>query len=375
MNRFKSAVFFLLLIWVNTSQAQNLSGCWEGIMSDERIQVNVEQRGTELCGYTYDYLLDEPENHCRAYFKGRYNSSREVWLLEGLSFIENSGSHVLMRIRLWKDDEVPGQLRGFVYTKPSAGSIFGGGRPDEITLRKVSSKPAKLASGQPNCWPEPITKSNPERKIPELVTIKPAPKKNTIPPAVITPSPKKVTTPVAKSKQPVPVTKPPVVAAAKPKPVAVPKKEVAKTTDPSLSPRTGSIPKPATTKPVVSIPVVKKLAERKNTEMSRLEVNVKHINLKVYDNGIVDNDTVSIYYNGRLLVNKKGLSEKPLILDIDLDENTTIHEITMYAENLGSIPPNTALIVVTAGDKRYELRSKSSLDENAVLVFEYKPKQ
>ena len=47
----------------------------------------------------------------------------------------------------------------------------------------------------------------------------------------------------------------------------------------------------------------------------------------------------------------------------------------MYAENLGSIPPNTALIVVTAGDKRYELRSKASLEENAVLVIEYKPLQ
>jgi hypothetical protein len=46
----------------------------------------------------------------------------------------------------------------------------------------------------------------------------------------------------------------------------------------------------------------------------------------------------------------------------------------MFAENLGSIPPNTALIVVTAGNKRYELRSKASLEENAVLLFEYKTK-
>ena len=45
----------------------------------------------------------------------------------------------------------------------------------------------------------------------------------------------------------------------------------------------------------------------------------------------------------------------------------------MVAENLGSIPPNTALIVVYAGNKRYELFSSASLEENAVLVFEYKP--
>ncbi|HNA00676.1 MAG TPA: hypothetical protein PLN49_07430, partial [Ferruginibacter sp.] len=58
---------------------------------------------------------------------------------------------------------------------------------------------------------------------------------------------------------------------------------------------------------------------------------------------------------------------------IDLDEKQERHEITMVAENLGSIPPNTALIVVYAGNKRYELFSSASLEENAVLVFEYKP--
>jgi len=46
----------------------------------------------------------------------------------------------------------------------------------------------------------------------------------------------------------------------------------------------------------------------------------------------------------------------------------------MFAHNLGSIAPNTATIVVKAGDKRYELHSSASLTENAVLVLEYKPK-
>jgi hypothetical protein len=73
-------------------------------------------------------------------------------------------------------------------------------------------------------------------------------------------------------------------------------------------------------------------------------------------------------------VSKQRLSETPIELNIDLDEGKTLHEFTMFAENLGSIPPNTALIVVTAGNKRYELRSKASLEENAVLLFEYKTK-
>ena len=85
--------------------------------------------------------------------------------------------------------------------------------------------------------------------------------------------------------------------------------------------------------------------------MRRLTVNVDKINLKVYDNGVIDNDTVSIYYNGRLLVNRQKLSEKPINIDLTLDRSASEHTITMFAENLGSIPPNTALVVVTAGKK------------------------
>ncbi len=109
---------------------------------------------------------------------------------------------------------------------------------------------------------------------------------------------------------------------------------------------------------------------RKQTEQSRVRINADKINLKIYDNGVTDNDTVSVFYNGKLLLSHQRLSEKAIEIMVVLDQKTAIHEIVLYAENLGGIPPNTALVVVTAGDKRYELRSKASLEENAVLVFE-----
>ena len=46
----------------------------------------------------------------------------------------------------------------------------------------------------------------------------------------------------------------------------------------------------------------------------------------------------------------------------------------MYAENLGSIPPNTALMVVTDGDNRYEVRISSDLQKSGVIRFIHKPK-
>ena len=96
--------------------------------------------------------------------------------------------------------------------------------------------------------------------------------------------------------------------------------------------------------------------------------------MELYDNGTVDGDSISIFYNNKLLVSNRGLSEKAITVNFMLDEKAPQHEIILFANNLGSIPPNTATVVVKAGEKRYELRSSASLTENAVLVLEYKPK-
>ena len=338
----------ILILSCNASYlfAQNMTGTWEGYMTGEFIQINVEQKGNELCGYTYDYELNEKSSHCIAPFTGRYDPESKLWVFSGKSFIENSGSHVLMRLILWRDPtDNKNILRGKVYLQSSVSSMFGMGG-DDISVKRVSSKPQQLGSVLPPCFPQP--KNNPVTKKVIPVNPKPTPKL----PAATSVKPKK-----------------PAVAPTIPKPLPPPKK---------IPVATDTLKK---VNPVLKIPVItqpdkeitKKMNLRKQTEQNRLEVSVKRINLKVYDNGIVDNDTVSIFLNGRLLVSHQRLSETAIELNIDLEEGVTLYEITMYAENLGSIPPNTALIVITAGDKRYELRSKASLEENAVLVIEYKP--
>ncbi|MBL0129845.1 MAG: hypothetical protein IPP43_00920 [Chitinophagaceae bacterium] len=44
----------------------------------------------------------------------------------------------------------------------------------------------------------------------------------------------------------------------------------------------------------------------------------------------------------------------------------------MFAENLGLIPPNTALMVMHDGKKRYEIRLSSSLEKNATIRIKRK---
>ena len=43
----------------------------------------------------------------------------------------------------------------------------------------------------------------------------------------------------------------------------------------------------------------------------------------------------------------------------------------MVGENMGSIPPNTALMIVNAGDKRYQLYLTSDDKKNALVRFIY----
>ena len=80
-----------------------------------------------------------------------------------------------------------------------------------------------------------------------------------------------------------------------------------------------------------------------------------------------------MFYNGKLLLSHKKLSDKPLTLTLDAsNDNDEPNELIMYAENLGSIPPNTALMIVTDGDKRYEIRIASDLKKSGSIRFVHK---
>ena len=43
----------------------------------------------------------------------------------------------------------------------------------------------------------------------------------------------------------------------------------------------------------------------------------------------------------------------------------------MVGENMGTIPPNTALMIINAGDKRYQLYLTSDDKKNAMVRFVY----
>lgn len=120
-------------------------------------------------------------------------------------------------------------------------------------------------------------------------------------------------------------------------------------------------------------PVPEQMIKRQNEAQGSITVNTKQIRIELYDNGINDGDTVSIFLNGKLLLSHQRITEKPITLDVALDEKVAANELVLFAENLGSIAPNTALVIVSAGKNRYDLFSSADLQKNALLQIIYRP--
>ncbi|MEJ7738276.1 MAG: hypothetical protein WKF97_12680 [Chitinophagaceae bacterium] len=114
------------------------------------------------------------------------------------------------------------------------------------------------------------------------------------------------------------------------------------------------------------------LTTRSNPLIKQIETEAGDINVDLYDNGEIDGDTVSIYHNNVLLVSRVKISEKPISFRIAIDAEHPHHELIMVANNLGSIPPNTSLMVIKAGTKRYEVFISSTEQKNAKVVFDLK---
>ena len=128
--------------------------------------------------------------------------------------------------------------------------------------------------------------------------------------------------------------------------------------------------------PVRKVPVPKVLLERENNLVKTIITDEENIQIDFYDNGIIDNDTISVYHNNVLVASNGRLTYTPITIKIKCSKIDNIHEIIVVAENLGEIPPNTALMVITAGGrKRYEVFLASTEQRNAKVVIEYRPKQ
>ena len=355
-------LLILTFLISGNSFSQNVTGIWKGHFTSEdgqqyRLEFQVKQNkdGTfSTTGVSYSWQ-DDIRFYGKATMTGNFvkNSNslriREIKTVElqnygGITCIMN---YSLTYSTSGKEEFLDGTYLGKYEVKdkpnPYKWGVCGGGT---VSLRKVTTS---------DFYIEPFLRN-------KNALIAP-PKKDTVtrktPPAVI----KKTTVttktnPVVKTpvKQNTPVTK--------------------TNTPPKL--RTDTVIKKDP--PVVRIPIKTPAAtpeilkERQNELMKSLVVNDPDVTVKLYDNGEIDDDSISVFFDKKLIASKKRLSAAPITIKLKIDEEDMDHELVMVAENLGRIPPNTSLMIVEAGDQRFDVRITSTEKKNALVRFRYQKK-
>ena len=104
--------------------------------------------------------------------------------------------------------------------------------------------------------------------------------------------------------------------------------------------------------------------------MKLIRVEEGEVRIDLYDNGQIDGDTVTVYHNNALIVAGARLSQKPITFRLAVDPAQPHHELVMVADNLGAIPPNTSLMIVTTKEKKYQVFISSSEQKNAKVVID-----
>ena len=117
--------------------------------------------------------------------------------------------------------------------------------------------------------------------------------------------------------------------------------------------------------------IVEYLTKRINKKPILVFVNSDSIKVELYDNAIHDKDSVSVIYNNRIVVDRQELKvNQPIKFNLKVDKNKKHNELIMVAENLGSEPPNTAVMFITEkSGKRQQVLLSTDMTHNEVVYF------
>lgn len=351
--------FFLAFSLSNLLNAQDFNGQWKGSFNargeDSRmeyvLEINVD--GNDVSGYSYTYPV--------------FGGKKYYDICEIKGFINKKEKYIEIKEVAKIKSNVPApyrfdcfQTHKLSYSKGSeTEKLSGPWEPAVLSIQVCGYGMTVLE----------------RRKLKDIVTIL---KKENTPPVTKKEEPKKIapppvakTTTKPKTNPPVtnnPKTDKPVVVKPKTTPPIVKKDEQRK---PVELKKDSSVVIRKTTAPVfekIKAKPPQRFETRINKVMDVINVEEEDLAVQLYDNGQIDGDTVTVTFNGEVLAYKKGLSAKPITINIKVKAGVD-NELVMYAENLGAIPPNTALMVVWVDGKRYEVNISSDEKKNGSIIF------
>lgn len=353
-----------------TAFSQKINGQWRGYFDSKgdivlsgsgntEFVLELEINGTQVSGFSYSYFQGR-KYYVICKLKGvYYKSSKSIKVTETERVKGNTppdfSDCLQVHFLTYAKEGNTEKLSGRWETAPGQRASCGDG--NTTLTRRTLSKDLASFNKQRKASPVEVAKASTNTK-----KIQPQ-KQKTMPPAVV-----KNSTKTSITKPTVPAVKNTVKA----KPVPAPAPIIAKM---APVPKEDSKLLPENKKPAITeLKTDFNFEKRKADILKTIEIENDTFRIDLYDNGEVDGDSVSVFYNDKLILSHKRLSEKPITLTLDATINNTINELTMYAENLGEIPPNTALMVVTDGEKRYEVRISSDLKNSGTIHFIHKPK-
>jgi hypothetical protein len=260
-------------------------------------------------GNTYiGYTYDEGMGYCKTNFVGNFNDSTRQLKGSGQSFIERTAAHVLCSYKLTFSLQSDGKyLIGTANAKSAFTQILSMGIPFHTVLKQVSTKVD--TTDYMFSW-----------------LVKNGNRNNT----------------VAQNKK-----------------VDLPKGDSAA---PGLS--RDELNNRSFNDSITAIKI-----QRTPDTLSTIITAADSIVITIADNEVVDGDTVTVFHNNEVLVSKLFVSNHPRRIVVPLNSNVPVHEFVLVANNLGSIPPNTALLTIEAGKDRYQLKAASDMTKNAVIIF------
>jgi hypothetical protein len=348
------------------SSAQDVTGIWKGyfITNDGeqyKLEFQVKQNNTSsITGVSYSYL--DVRFYGKATMTGNLVKTENKFQIQELRTVEVKnplgGGTCLMNYsfiysKSGKEEFLEGTFLGKTEDRrdPKNNGVWGDCGGGKVYLRRVQNS---------DFYVEPFLRDKPNVS----TTVKPKtnpPVVNKTPVKTNTSTAKKINTPV--------------------------KNNTARTntgrTNTATRSTTNTTIKTDSTKKVVIPPAVKNpVAEKKNITPNVLKtrenalaqtitVNTEEVTIKLYDNGEIDDDTISVFVDKQLMLSYQRLSAVPITLKLKFDADDDEHEVVMVAENLGRIPPNTSLMVINAGDKRYQVQITSTEQKNAMVRFKY----
>lgn len=364
-------LLFLCIISVHLS-AQNLTGRWQGSF--------IANGDAVINNFTYELIIKENANHqitaqtitkradqfyASAFAKGTHSTRTQLVQIEETSFeqikIANELEACLMSNFLTYKN-----INGHEILEGSYMSTVVGGQRNcgsgKVFLEKVSSL---------------LTVNNPKIDTKNIDTQK---KKAIIAQKTIT---NNKTAPSKSTKIDTPNTILNASISANKIPPSVEKKNIQATVNSTIETDTDEVvveneatPTSTTTQnsirnQPINLPWV--LVGRENKLVKKIITNSKMVSIDLFDNGTIDNDTIIVFDNKKLLVNKKRLSYKAIHLEFNFTENSREHEVIIVAHNMGTVPPNTALLLLKDGKNRQEYFITSTNKINAKILIVYEP--